>query len=134
MKTISKLKKELDKWFSLYIRLRFSTDEGLAQCYTCGKVDHYKRLQCGHFMSRRFHSTRWSELNCQVQCVKCNMYGQGEQFKFGINLDANYGEGTAEELQYEARKIVKYTRVDYVEQIGYYKSIVENLKKDKGLE
>jgi hypothetical protein len=62
------------------------------------------------------------------------MYGQGEQFKFGINLDANYGEGTAEELQYEARKIVKYTRVDYVEQIGYYKSIVENLKKDKGLE
>jgi len=134
MKPISKLKKELDKWFSLYIRLRFATDEGLAQCYTCGKVDHYKRLQCGHFMSRRFHSTRWSELNCQVQCVKCNMYGQGEQFKFGINLDANYGEGTAEELQYEARKIVKYTRVDYVEQIGYYKSIVENLKKDKGLE
>jgi len=134
MKPISKLKKELDKWFSLYIRLRLATDEGLAQCYTCGKVDHYKRLQCGHFMSRRFHSTRWSELNCQVQCVKCNMYGQGEQFKFGINLDANYGEGTAEELQYEARKIVKYTRVDYVEQIGYYKSIVENLKKDKGLE
>tara|TARA_R100001129_G_scaffold142915_1_gene103989 strand:- start:39 stop:443 length:405 start_codon:yes stop_codon:yes gene_type:complete len=134
MKTISKLKKELDKWFSLYIRLRYSTDEGLAQCYTCGKVDHYKRLQCGHFMSRRFHSTRWSELNCQVQCVKCNMYGQGEQFKFGINLDAQYGEGTAEELHYEARQILKYTRVDYTEQIGYYKSIVENLKKDKGLE
>jgi hypothetical protein len=26
MKTISKLKKELDKWFSLYIRLRDATE------------------------------------------------------------------------------------------------------------
>jgi hypothetical protein len=30
--TVSKLKKELDKWFSLYIRLREATDEGLVQC------------------------------------------------------------------------------------------------------
>lgn len=62
------------------------------------------------------------------------MYGQGEQFKFGLNLDAQYGLGTAEELQYEARKIVKYTRVDYTEQIVYYKSLVENLKKEKLIE
>jgi hypothetical protein len=134
MKSISKLKKELDKWFSLYIRLRYATDEGLAQCYTCGKVDHYKKLQCGHFMSRRFYATRWNELNCQVQCVKCNMYGQGEQFKFGLNLDAGYGEGTAEELQHEARQYAKFTRLDYTDQIGYYKSLVENLKKEKGIE
>ena len=46
MKTISKLKKELDKWFSLYIRLRYATAEGIAQCFTCGKIDHYKKLQC----------------------------------------------------------------------------------------
>ena len=44
MKTISKLKKELDKWFSLFIRLRDATDEGLVQCFTCGKVSHYKTL------------------------------------------------------------------------------------------
>ena len=31
VKTISKLKKELDKWFSLYIRLRNATDEGLCK-------------------------------------------------------------------------------------------------------
>ena len=29
LKSISKLKKELDKWFSLFIRLREATDEGL---------------------------------------------------------------------------------------------------------
>jgi hypothetical protein len=40
--TVSKLKKELDKWFSLYIRLREATDEGLVQCFTCGNVNSYK--------------------------------------------------------------------------------------------
>jgi len=45
-KTISKLKKELDKWFSLYIRLREATSEGMVQCFTCGKVAHYKKGVC----------------------------------------------------------------------------------------
>jgi len=42
MKSISKLKKELDKFFSLYIRLRDVIAEGMVQCYTCGCVKNYK--------------------------------------------------------------------------------------------
>ncbi len=135
MKSISKLKKELDKWFSLYIRLRYS-ENGLCQCFTCGKVGHYKTggMQCGHFMSRRHNATRWNEMNCQVQCVKCNMFGQGEQYKFGLNLDAKYGEGCSEELQYEARQLVKITRPEYEDEISYYKKAVNKLKKEKGIE
>jgi hypothetical protein len=133
MKSISKLKKELDKWFSLYIRLRYS-ENGLCQCFTCGKVDHYKKLQCGHFQSRRHHATRWNEQNCQVQCVKCNMFEQGEQWKFGISLNAKYGEGTSNELEFLAHTTVKKNRVEYEDDIRYYKAVVENLKKEKGIE
>ncbi len=133
MKTISKLKKELDKWFSLYIRLRHSTN-GLAQCFTCGKVDHYKRLQCGHFQSRRHHSTRWHEQNCQVQCVKCNMFEQGEQWKFGLKLDAKYGLGMSEDLEHLAKQTVKRIRAEYESDISYYKACVKNLKTEKGIE
>ena len=133
MKSISKLKKELDKWFSLYIRLRYS-ENGLCQCFTCGKVDHYKKLQCGYFQSRRHHATRWNEQNCQVQCVKCNMFEQGEQWKFGISLNAKYGEGTSNELEFLAHTTVKKNRVEYEEDIRYYKTIVENLKKEKGID
>jgi len=134
MKSISKLKKDLDKWFSLYIRLRHSTN-GLSQCFTCGKVDHYKRLQCGHFQSRRHHSTRWHEQNCEVQCVKCNMFsGSGEQWKFGLNLDAKYGSGTSRELEYLARQTVKRIRTEYESDISYYKACVKNLKTEKGIE
>jgi hypothetical protein len=134
VKPISKLKKELDKWFSLYIRIR-NSENGLAQCFTCGKVAHYKTggMQCGHFQSRRFMATRYDERN-QIQCVKCNMFEQGMQWQFGMALDAKYGVGTAEEMQYKARQIQKFSRIDYEEKIGYYKALVEKLKKEKGIE
>ena len=135
MKTISKLKKELDKFFSLFIRLRDATDEGLCQCITCGKVSHYKKgIQNGHFQSRRFMSTRYDEKNCSSQCVACNMFRGGEQFRFALALDSKYGEGTAQELEFLARLTVKFTRVDYEDKIRYYKSAVEKLKKEKGIE
>jgi len=134
MKTISKLKKELDKWFSLYIRIRDSHN-GLVQCFTCGCVKHYKKgMQNGHFQSRSFLATRFDEENCQAQCVGCNMFKQGEQYKFALNLDAKYGEGTAEHLEGLARTTVKISRIEYEEKITYYKSLVDKLKKEKGIE
>ena len=135
-KTVSKLKKELDKWFSLYIRLREANEYGMCQCFTCGKVGHYKKdgMQNGHFQSRKHLSTRFDEENCQVQCVKCNVYAWGEQYKFSLALDSKYGEGKAEELQYLARTTLKISRVEYEEKISYYKSLVEKLKKEKGIE
>ena len=130
MKSISKLKKELDKWFSLFIRLRDATEEGLVQCFTCGCVKHYKKgMQCGHFQSRSFLSTRFDEENCQNQCVGCNMFKQGEQYKFAMNLDSKY-----EELQIKSRNTLKMSRADYEEKISYYKMTVENLKDEKGIE
>ena len=134
LKTISKLKKELDKWFSLYIRLRDATDMGVVQCFTCDKIAHYKSgMQCGHFQSRRFMATRYDERN-QIQCVKCNMFEQGMQWQFGLNLDAKYGLGTAEELQLKARQTFKMMRIDYEEKITYYKSVVNKIKQEKNIE
>ena len=51
-----------------------------------------------------------------------------------LNLDGKYGEGTAEELQYLARTTLKISRVEYEEKISYYKSLVDKLKKEKGIE
>ena len=131
---IKTLKTKLDNIFSLYIRLREATDEGLVQCFTCGNVNNYKvGMQNGHFMSRQFMSTRYDEQNCQVQCVGCNMFKFGEQFKFSLALDYKYGKGTAEELLHKSRQINKMSSKDFEEKISYYKLIVEKLLKDKGL-
>jgi len=133
-KTVSKLKKELDKWFSLYIRLREANEYGMVQCFTSGRVYHYKKIHAGHFMSRRHLSTRWCETNVQPQSAADNLFGQGEQFKFSIHLDSKFGEGTAEELQYKSRTTLKISRIEYEEKISYYKSLVEKLKTEKGIE
>ena len=131
-KTISKLKKELDKWFSLFIRIRSANEYGMVQCFTCGIVRGYKDgMQNGHFQSRKHMATRFHEDNCQVQCIKCNIFDSGQQYLFSIRLDEKYGEGTAEELEYLARTIHKVSRVEYEEQISYYKNLVNKLKEEK---
>jgi len=134
LKTLSKLKKDLDKWFSLYIRLRYVDEHGYTECYTCGKIDHYKKMQCGHFLSRRYHTTRWNTTNCQVQCVKCNMYEQGEQYKFGTKLSMEFGVEEVEYLTNLANTTMKRTRGEYKEDISYYQNLVKNLKKTKGID
>ena len=125
--TISKLKQKLDKLFSEYIRRRYANHEGTVSCFTCGVVKHWKQQQAGHFQSRSHHSTRWDEKNVQVQCVKCNMYRQGEQYKFGMYLDQTYGHGTAQELEQRAKTIVKLNRVDYEESIELYRQKIREL-------
>jgi len=113
---ISKLKKKLDQLFSQYIRRRNASD-GMCVCFTCGCNKHYKEMHAGHFQSRRHIATRWDEVNVQVQCPKCNLFNQGEQYKFSVYLDQKYGEGTAEELRVRANTVVKLSRIDYEEAI-----------------
>ena len=125
--TISKLKKKLDVLFSQYIRRRNADHSGRVKCFTCGVEKHWKEQQAGHFQSRSHHSTRWDEVNVQVQCVKCNMYRQGEQYKFGLYLDDRFGDGTAEELEHRAKTIVTLNRVDYEEAIERYKQKIREL-------
>ncbi len=127
-KTLPKLKKELDKVFSEFIRLRHSTIEGVVICFTCNKQDHWKRMQAGHFMSRRHLSTRWDEVNVQVQCVRCNMFNQGEQYKFGKLLDVRIGDNVSEALEAQAKLNVKYSRSDYEDLLKRYKDKVKKLK------
>jgi len=128
VKTISKLKKELDKIFSLYIRLRKATPQGMTTCFTCGTQKHYKKMHAGHFMSRKHLSTRWNEQNVQVQCPKCNLFGQGEQYTFGKLLDVRIDEGTAENLEQLARTTTKIMRYEYEDMIKEYKKKLKDVE------
>lgn len=127
--TRKKLIEKADKIFSLYIRQRNAKHDGLVECFTCGKKDHWKNLQCGHFQSRKHYATRWDETNCQVQCSGCNVFRYGEQFKFGRNLDLVFGSGTAEELYQKSRKIVKYSTDELIELANHYNIKLADLKK-----
>ena len=122
----SKLVKKLDAIFSQYIRLKDSVD-GYATCFTCGKKDHWKKLQNGHFQSRKHYATRWDEQNCQVQCAGCNVFRYGEQFLFAKYLDERFYAGLSDELYIKSKQIVKFTNSEIEEMILKYKKLVDSM-------
>jgi len=121
--TRSKIVKKLDVIFSQYIRLKYSDNQGMANCFTCGKRDHWKKLQCGHFQSRKNYSTRWEEDNCRIQCLGCNMFKSGEQYVFGLNL----GKELAEKMHVKSKEIVKFTNDELIDMIDSFTSKVKKL-------
>jgi len=114
--TRSKLVKKLDTVFSQYIRLSNADNNGNCTCITCDKTFFWKEIQSGHFMSRKHYSIRWDERNVKPQCVACNVYRYGEQYKFSKKL----GEDLSDELYLLSKNIIKYSTQDILDMIDYY--------------
>lgn len=125
--TRSKLVKKLDVVFSQYVRLSNSDKNGMCTCVTCGKRGHWKNdgIQAGHFMSRKHYSTRWDEDNVKPQCVKCNMYNQGEQYRYSLYL----GKATSDMLHKKSQEIVKFSTIELQEMIDGYEAKIKMYKR-----
>ena len=126
-KTTSQLKKELDKVFSEYIRKKYAKNEKV-KCYTCGIEKHWKEIQNGHFISRSYLATRFSEENCRPQCVGCNLFGGGRIAVFASKLETELGEGTVARLYRKAQQITK--DFPYSEKIEEYKQKIIELENE----
>ena len=113
--TRSKLIKKLDTIFSRWVRLSNSVNE-ICTCVTCGKESHWKDIQAGHFISRKHYSTRWDERNVLPQCVGCNVFKYGEQYKYSLYL----GNKLSKKLLIESRIIIKFTNAELEDMIEKY--------------
>jgi hypothetical protein len=58
------------------------------------------------------------------------MFGNGEQYKYGLAVDLKYGDGTAKKLQKQSQQYFKVTRefleqviTDAKEEIRYYENL-----------
>jgi hypothetical protein len=120
----STLVKNLDTVFSIYIRRKDAIND-IAKCVTCGKKDHWSKLQNGHWASRRHYSTRWDERNCNVQCSGCNVFRAGEIYLYTKYLCSKYGDNFPEELYKLSQKTVKFTDSDLQDMILHYKNKVK---------
>jgi hypothetical protein len=116
-KPISKLKKELDRVFSLYIRGKYPPI-----CYTCGAQG--KKLQCGHFIARSYLATRFEENNCRPQCVGCNIFGRGKPLEFEENLKQELGDNVVEDMKKKRHTITILQPSWYEDQIAHYKKLI----------
>jgi len=132
--TVAKAKAKLDKIFSQFIRLRAVNDEGWGECFTCGRLRHYKSADAGHFMVRQKMPTRFHELNVQFQCKACNGFEGGAQYEFAKRLDELHGEGTADRLVRLSNETKRFSVHELEDLCKIYKKKVDELRKSKGLE
>lgn len=95
-RSVSKLKREADRVFSLWIRRR---DKYI--CFTCGAQKTKDTIQNGHYISRSISSLRYDEMNCHAQCVACNIFKHGNMDAYALHLQDTYGPGI---LKYLAKK------------------------------
>lgn len=130
-KTQKGQKHKLDKIFSEYIRRRNADASGYVSCVTCGKKDHWKNMDAGHYVSRRHNATRWDESNVHVQCPGCNRFRNGAPDEYAIYLKQAYPYDILEELHRKKHTISKWTQKDYEDAIEYYKEELEFLDTGK---
>ena len=129
----SSLETHLDIVFSLYIRLRDAMQGGLTRCISCGRALPFEQMQCGHFFSRANHSTRWDEMNCNSECVRCNRCDDGHLEGYERNPIAKIGQEPFDELCVRARGTRKWSGEELRDMIRHYTSEARRLSKEKGI-
>lgn len=130
-----KLTEKLDEIFSKYIRLKYADSRGYCHCISCGSYHNWKSIQNGHYMSRRYFSTRWSEDNCRPQCVACNIFNQGNIQMYRIGLIKEIGEQRVNLIEARARQeTCKYSEFELNAMIQHYQKEVNRIAKEKGIE
>lgn len=134
-KSKSKLMEDLDRVFSRYIRIKYAMPNGYCRCISCGRIHYWKEIQNGHYMSRRYLSTRWSEDNCRPQCVACNIFNQGNAQAYRVALVKEIGEQRVNLIEARARQeTCKYSQFEIETLITHYKKEVERIANEKGIE
>jgi hypothetical protein len=126
-KSLSALKKELDRVFSIYIRQRDANEYGYITCVSCKKAVHWQEANNCHYADRQHMATRWDERNCNSGCVQCNAWNKGFHIhEYGKWLNNTYGDGEADRLIALSRTVAKFNSVDLETMIEYYKSKINH--------
>ena len=110
---------------------------GFTSCITCGKKNHPKDVDAGHFISRGHASVLFNENNVFAQCKFCNAPGLGgddAKRVFRESVVERVGEEQVQEVEKLAQIPTKIKDLEYLAQIQYYEEEVEKLLLDKGIE
>ncbi len=133
-KSLTALKKDARKVFSWFIRLRDTDKMCIGTCVTCPTKHFWTKADAGHFMLATKLTTCFEEKNVHLQCIRCNRFQEGEQYKHGVAIDAKYGEGTAQGLEELSQTVTKISTGEYKEMILDYTAKVKELIKEKKIE
>jgi len=130
-KSLTKLKAELWKVFSTYIKFKYSKDGTWCNCFTCGNPIQIGTSNCqgGHYYTKKgYPALYFNENNVRPQCYHCNINLSGNTVIFGENLRAELGNEAVDHLDSIRHQSVKITWYEYEQLIIDYKTNLMNLK------
>ena len=103
----------------------------LIKCVTCGKVDHWKSMQGGHYISRTWTAHKILEENIHPQCPGCNTFKPervaDDYFKFMVDT---YGYEFVEELTLKKRIPIKRPRAVLMDTLASLKEQAKQLESE----
>lgn len=82
----STIKGKVLKEFQRLMRVERIISDEMCRCITCAKCHHWKKIQGGHFISRKFTAVAFEPDNVWPQCVDCNKYGYGKPLEYRESL------------------------------------------------
>jgi len=135
--TVAQELEKAAKLMQRLVRLKASDDNGYCACVTCGKVDHYKSMQGGHFYSRRHIIFKVYIENCHPQCPACNQWGMKTtkiQEAYRIYMEDMYGARRIRAMQKLAwRPSPKFYRKDIIDLQNEFKEQIKYHEKRIGI-
>jgi len=101
------------------VRVKAALKEGeIITCVTCGVKKHWKEMQGGHFISRRFTNHKLLEENVHPQCPACNGPLRGNYHAYTLYMIDMYGRKYVDELLATKGETKKYNRIEIEELIS----------------
>jgi len=130
--TVAQEVEKAAKLLQRYVRLKGSDDNGYCQCVTCGKVDHYKAMQGGHFIPRTRTILKLYEGNIWPQCPHCNCWGMKQAhyvLRYREWMVDYYGERRVKAMEKLAwRTAPKFDRQEVIE---FQRELKEKIKDEE---
>jgi hypothetical protein len=130
--SIAKLVDEVAVLMQKLVRLKAANGDGYCKCVTCGGVFHWKAMDGGHFISRKYQGTKIVEEQINPQCRRCNgfpdnfTYSNYEQY-----MKDTYGPEFVEELKIIAKRPATFDRVALEQQKKDLSAQIRQLESEK---
>ena len=114
---------DLDRLFSLVVRIGASGVDGFCDCFTCGTKgrNHYKNMHLSHYIPRGNMLLRWHTLNTSASCPDCNRIHNDDITPYTNSLNKK-NKGIVEFLESHRHIVHKWTLGELKEMRGELQS------------
>ena len=130
--TVAQEVEKAAKLLQRLVRLKASDENGYCQCVTCGKVDHYKSMQGGHFIPRGRTIFKLWEENIHPQCPSCNLWGMKQAhyvLRYRQYMVDTYGERRVKAMERLAwRPAKKFNREEVIQ---FARDLKERIREEE---